>query len=198
MSPDSQQPSAPGPAREPGRPLLLLDVDGPLNAFGGMPDARPAGFAEYFLMPPSWAALEELRIAAAARPREPIPLPVWLNPDHGRRLLALPFDLVWATTWEAEANDWIAPLIGLPDLPFIPWQRPRPVPGGGGCWKTPEVVAWAAGRPFAWVDDEITGTDHDLVARTHPAPALLHRVDACSGLTEDDFAALSAWAADIA
>ncbi|SEK23010.1 hypothetical protein [Streptacidiphilus jiangxiensis] len=206
MSPAPLQPSdrVPGPSREPGRPLLLLDVDvdvdvdGPLNPFGGMPDTRPAGFTEHFLMPPTWAALEELRIAAAARPREPAPLLVWVNPDHGRQLMALPFDLVWATTWEAEANDYIAPLIGLPDLPFISWQRPRPVTRGGGCWKTPEVVAWAAGRPFAWVDDEITDTDQDEVARTHPARAMLHRVDARSGLTEDDFAALSAWAAAIA
>ncbi|WP_370111678.1 hypothetical protein [Streptacidiphilus sp. MAP12-33] len=159
-----------------------------------MPDGRPDGFAEHFLMPPSWAALEELRIAASPRPREPLPLPVWLNPDHGARLLALPFDLAWATTWEAEANDWIAPLVGLPELPFIAWQRPRPVPRGRGCWKTPEIVAWAAGRPFAWVDDEIARADQDWVRRNHPAPALLLPVDASTGLTAADLATLSAWA----
>ena len=31
----------------------------------------------------------------------------------------------------------------------------------GLCWKTRPLVEWAAGRPFAWVDDEITGADLD-------------------------------------
>ena len=136
-------------------PLLMLDVDGPLNPFGAMPDDCPPGYEQHSLMPPSWAALEELRIAASSRAREPLPLPVWLNPAHGARLLALPFELIWATTWEEEANEFIAPLVGLPALPCIAWQQPRPVPRGRGCWKTPEVVAWAGGRPFAWVDDEV-------------------------------------------
>lgn len=44
-------------------------------------------------------------------------------------------------------------------------------------WKTRPLVAWAAGRPFVWLDDEITPTDAAWVAAHHPAPALLHRVD---------------------
>jgi len=175
----------------------MLDVDGPLNPFGAMPDDRPDGYEEHIIMPPSWAALEEARIAASPRVREPVPLPVWLNPNHGARLLDLPFELVWATTWEAEANDFIAPLIGLPELPCIAWQTPRPVPRGRGCWKTPEIVAWAAGRPFAWIDDEITRADRTWVGRHHPGPALLHRVDADTGLSSEDFAALSDWAATL-
>jgi hypothetical protein len=172
----------------------MLDVDGPLNPFGAMPDDRPSGYAERFLMPPSWAALEEIRIAASPRVREPRPLPVGLNPSHGARLLGLPFELVWATTWEAEANEFITPLVGLPALPYIAWQQPRPVPRGRGCWKTSEVVARAAVR---LVDDEITRADRNWVARHHPGPALLHRVDADTSLDTEDFAALFAWAADL-
>lgn len=102
-----------------------------------------------------------------------------------------------ATTREEEANEFIAPLVGLPVLPCVTWQQPRPVPLGRGCWKTPEVVAWAAGRPFAWVDDEITRADRDWVAQHHLAPALLHRVDATLGLTAEDFAALSDWSTSL-
>ncbi|MHC5261455.1 hypothetical protein ACYSUO_26520 [Streptomyces sp. UC4497] len=53
-------------------------------------------------------------VAAAERvgglPDKPVkPLRVWLNPNHGRPALdVLPFDLVWATTWEEEANAFAA------------------------------------------------------------------------------------------
>ncbi|MGW2539757.1 hypothetical protein ACWC5I_02535 [Kitasatospora sp. NPDC001574] len=180
-------------------PLLLLDVDGPLNPFAGMPDWQPVGFQTFRLMPPSWEAAERARLEAWGRPnRPPTPLPVWLNPGHGPALAALPFDLVWATTWEAEANDYIAPLLGLPELPFIVWSSPRTRPGGGLFWKTPEVVSWARGRPFAWLDDEITQADRDWVATHHAGPAFLHRVDARLGLRPEDFTELRAWALDLA
>ncbi len=36
---------------------------------------------------------------------------------HGPRLLALPCVLMWATAWMESANEVIAPLLGLPELP---------------------------------------------------------------------------------
>ncbi|MFG3138093.1 hypothetical protein ACGFZA_18020 [Streptomyces sp. NPDC048211] len=63
----------------------------------------------------------------------------------------------------------------------------------GVFWKTPEIVAWAAGRAFAWIDDEITQADHAWVKEHHDGPALLRRIDARRGLVADDFAALTAW-----
>jgi hypothetical protein len=123
---------------------------------------------------------------------------VWLNADHGTALAALPFELVWATTWEHEANDYVAPALGLPKLPFVAWPDPRPEPEGGVFWKTPEVVAWAHGRPFAWVDDEITDADRVWVQAHHDGQALLLRIDPRTGLSKDDFGRLAAWAADLA
>ncbi len=122
---------------------------------------------------------------------------MWLNPDHGRALAALPFELVWATTWEEEANDFVAPVLGLPALPFIPWPVPRPTPGDGVFWKTPGIVAWAGGRSFAWLDDEITEADRVWAAEHHEGRALLHRVDPRFGPSPDDFALLSDWAASL-
>ena len=50
------------------------------------------------------------------------------------------------------------------------------------------------GRPArSWVDDEITDVDRDWVARHHPAPALLLRVDARQGITADDYVLLETW-----
>ncbi|MGW2250176.1 HAD domain-containing protein [Kitasatospora sp. NPDC001660] len=180
------------------RPLLLLDVDGPLNPAARKPHRRPAGYETHRILTPRWEAAERRRLTEWGLPNKPPkPLRVWFNPEHGAELAALPFDLVWATTWEDEANDFIAPLLGLPALPVITWSEPRPEPPNGVFWKTPEIVAWAKGRPFAWVDDQITDADRAWTHAHHGGPALLHRVDDRTGLTADDFAALRRWADDL-
>jgi hypothetical protein len=129
------------------------------------------------------------------------PLRVWLNPTHGSYLIALPFDLVWATTWAAEANEWIAPHIGLPSLPVVEWpkdaQRGRFEAADSTYWKTRHLVEYAAGRPFAWVDDEIGVADKNYVAAHHQGPALLHWVSPAKGLLDDDFRALHVWASKL-
>jgi hypothetical protein len=109
--------------------------------------------------------------------------------------MALPFELIWATTWENEANTYLAPLLGLPELPFVAWSLPRSKPSDEVFWKTREVVARAGGRPFAWLDDEITDADRDWVDACHPVPSLLLRIDPSLGLLPEDFAVLKEWAA---
>ncbi len=87
--------------RPTGRPLLMVDVDGPLNPYAAKPHRRPPGYRTHRLLTPRWAAAERRRLTASGLPdKAPRPLRVWLNPDHGPALAALPFDLVWATTWE--------------------------------------------------------------------------------------------------
>ncbi|MEV6978734.1 hypothetical protein [Kitasatospora sp. NPDC093806] len=159
-------------------PLLLLDVDGPLNPYHAEPDALPPGFRTYRTMPP-WAAG---------------PVEVRLDPAHGARLRALPYRLVWATTWQADANRWIGPVLGLPELPYVPVPRPVEWRPDDTCPKTWPIVEWVAGRPFAWVDDDLGPADRAYVAAHHDGPALLHRVHPGRGLAAEDFAALAAWA----
>ncbi|MBM2616598.1 hypothetical protein JIG36_13620 [Actinoplanes sp. LDG1-06] len=120
-----------------------------------------------------------------------------LDPDDGRRLLALGCAPVWATTWMAEANEEIAPRLGLPELPVVPWPDEDDVPAPGLHWKTASLVRFAAARPFAWLDDEITDADRRWVSGHHPGPALLRRVDPLEGVTEDDFAAVARWVASV-
>lgn len=98
-----------------------------------------------------------------------------------------------------DANLSLSPRLGLPELAVVDW--PEPEPGaedgrGGTHWKTPGLVARAAGRAFVWVDDEITGADRLWVRAHHPGPALLHRVDPRVGLGEADFAVLAGWLRD--
>ena len=156
------------------RPLLFLDVDGPLLPFGLPPGQYPV-----FPGPAGEGAS---------------PLLARLDPGHGARLLALPCDLVWATAWEHEANEVVAPRLGLPELPVVVFPADDDDDARAGLhFKTRALVSWAAGRPFAWVDDEITGTDREWVRAHHPGPALLHRADPLHGLTEDDYAVLAKW-----
>ncbi|MFE0364702.1 HAD domain-containing protein [Streptomyces griseoaurantiacus] len=155
------------------RPLLFLDVDGPLLPFGAGPQRAPADTAPH---------------AHLAR----------LDPRVGPRLSRLPCDLVWATTWGEEANTELAPRLGLPRLPVVAWPEPTAAhlhedQWFGLHWKTRALVAWAERRPFVWVDDEITDTDRDWVSAHHPARTLLHRVGPSRGLTDEDFAVLAQW-----
>ncbi|MEU6401945.1 hypothetical protein [Streptomyces sp. NPDC046985] len=161
------------------RPLLFLDVDGPLNPWAARPERRPEGYTT---------------IRVALEPGRP--LRVWLNPSHGPALLDLGCELCWATTWMDAANRWIGPVVGLPELPYVDFgaglfaSRPD-----GVHWKTEAIVEYAAGRPFAWVDDEQSPADTAYVGAAHPAPALLHHVDPRLGLRETDFATLARFAA---
>jgi hypothetical protein len=163
------------------RPLLFLDVDGPLLPFAAS-GSSVAGRA-------SLRIPAELQRAVAANP-----LLARLNPEHGRWLSALPCQLVWATTWMTDANEVISPLPGLPELPVVDWPDDDDEPGSVH-WKTRGLTAWADGRRFIWVDDEITNADRVWVRAYHPSPALLHRVDPRRGLTRRDIAAITDWLA---
>ncbi|QES47164.1 hypothetical protein DEJ50_04215 [Streptomyces venezuelae] len=175
------------------RPLLFLDVDGPLNPYAAKAQRRPEGYTTLRVPRESGAAGESWGLHDPAQP-----LRVWLNPGHGRALLALGFEICWATAWMGRANTWIGPVLGLPELPFVDFgealfnERPD-----GVHWKSDPLLEYADGRPFAWVDDEQGDADHAHVAARHAAPALLHHVNPRIGLRDEDFTALAAFGAAV-
>ncbi|MFF1904847.1 hypothetical protein [Kitasatospora sp. NPDC058218] len=93
---------------------------------------------------------------------------------------------VRATTWTADANECIAPRIGLPQLAVVHWPEPSDADEhderSGLHWETRTPAHWAAGRSFAWVDDEITDTDRAWVSAHHRGHAPLHRTEAALAL----------------
>ena len=148
------------------RPLLFLDVDGPLIPFGASTQQYPDGY-------PAYQAGYELKTDSN-------PLLTRIDPEHGPRLAALRCDLVWATTWMNDANECISPRIGLPQMPVVIWPEPSDTDDqderDGLHWKIRTLVAWAAGRSFAWVDDEISATGPgypSTIKVTHCCTALI-------------------------
>jgi hypothetical protein len=161
--------------------VIFLDVDGPLIPF----KAR--------------TAVPSDRARAALLAASGNPLLDRLDPEDGRRLLSLGCPLVWATTWMAEANEVISPLLGLPELPVVEWPDDHEQSAAlrwntvALHWKTAFLTKWAAGRSFVWIDDELTEADRRWVAAEHHGRALLHRVDPDVGLTHEDFSAIRQW-----
>ncbi|WP_290053052.1 HAD domain-containing protein [Amycolatopsis solani] len=148
---------------------MFLDVDGPLIPFG-----RRSG---------EYRTFTDTDLGN--------PLLGRVDPALGPRLLALGCDLVWATTWFEDANECVAPLLGLPPLPVLDF--PDEPTATGRHWKTSRIVERAAGSAFVWIDDETTDADRGWVASHHPGPALLHTVTAGTGLTDRDLTTIATW-----
>jgi hypothetical protein len=80
-----------------------------------------------------------------------------LNKRQADLLLRLAEDtnseLVWATTWENQANEWIGPEIGLPQLPVVKMVQ-RKFSENLGSIKARSALAYAGDSKFVYFDDE--------------------------------------------
>jgi HAD domain in Swiss Army Knife RNA repair proteins len=156
-------------------PRVLVDVDGVLN-----PAIKPSpGYRRHRCSPGG------------------VTYRLWLNPDHGPMLRALAAaasaELVWATYWRAEANEWISPRVGLPQMPFVPIpRRPQESEFSLGAWKARHVAEWAKGVPFVWFEDE-PDVPESLAKESSLGEYLLIAVDPQTGLTEDHIDQARAW-----
>jgi hypothetical protein len=168
----------------PTRPLLFLDVDGTLIPTADV--QMPSTLEDWNT---TWQSPSNPRLATIAA-------------EHGQRLIRMSCDVVWATAWMHDANRVIAPILGLPELAVVEFGE---LPGMDETvwseddqaaalnWKTQALVELASGRPFVWVDDELTDVDRAWVSANHSGAALLHRVDSAVGLRAADLAVVEEW-----
>jgi len=154
------------------RPAVLLDVDGVLNPLSV---SCPAGFIE-------------LRLAG---------YDVQLNPALHTpmlRQLAQVGELVWATTWEHDANAFISGRYGLPaDLDVIEIAG---ADATAPTWKLADIAAWAdrhPDRPIVWLDDEARQDAHQWAAG-RAAATLIVAVDGQTGITQQHVDQVLSWA----
>jgi len=172
------------------RPLMLLDVDGPLNPHRA---ATPptSGYQSFHLDGDSFTDPEGRPWQGGLR--------VWLDPAHGQMLRALAemADLVWATAWEHLANKLVAPVLGLPELPVIHFPHRNSYPLNQ-IFKRPEVEAFVGDRPFGWFDDDFQLGDYEWAAERTRAgrPTCLRWIDPAVGLTQRDVDLLAEWLDD--
>lgn len=131
------------------KPLAFIDVDGVLNRSVSNRVAHRRGYH-----------IHQTNLLG-------FPLKIVLDPKDRDRLqrLAEHFELAWGTTWEAEANRIIRPLLGL--LEKWPVAKNK----GPAASKAPGIRELANGRSFVWFDDEagnedrayLAGTDHLII-----------------------------------
>ncbi len=146
------------------KPLVLIDVDGPLNPWAAHP--KPPGYRPFDIRVGWWRKLR-----------------IHLDPAHGDQLRQLAQDtgaeLAWATTWSHRANTEIGPRLGLPTLKVLEFADATG-------WKYPAVARYAWERPLVWFDDDFAlhrERNREFVhKRRHVTTALIH-VDPATGLT---------------
>ena len=175
------------------KPLLLLDVDGPLNPYAAK-NKRPDGYVMHNMRPTGWES-------------ESLPaLKVWLDPSHGKKLQSLGYKIIWASTWAKDANIWISPHVGLPyDLEFIQWGTHElaapPHMLRKLYWKTPEIVSYMQehhpGEDFIWVDDEAFKRDEKFLEDNLGVQLKVFTINPSKGLEDSDFKDFADWKADL-
>lgn len=169
-------------------PLLLVDVDGVLNAVVGSPFGIRDDQASSGLFEAEFVACNfPIRVPAGTRERI--------------GTLQRMFDCVWATTWEDRARSDLAPVLGFgADWPVIRFTDDLPY---SGTWKLPAVQRFAelpenCSRSLAWIDDDLAPDALEWAARrSRSGPrTLMVRPDADVGFTSRHFDRLLAFHAD--
>jgi hypothetical protein len=173
-----QNHSRPQPPSRPDRPLLLIDIDGVLNAF----DARRLDRHQHQAQAGAYVVVLDRRH------------PAWF------RTLAEHAELRWATMWQAQAASIFGSVADIgTDWPYLDfdsvWMHRtvgRTGVGVGG-YKWPLIEQCGeSGRPLVWIDDDMTDR-HIAWAQRRDAegiPTMFIRPDPARGFTEDEYAAV--------
>ena len=155
------------------RPILFVDVDGVISLFGF--ESAGADLPG----PLHWVD----GIAHC------------ISEGCGKRLekLADRFELVWATGWEEKANEYLPFLLKLPfeDLPVLSFDG-RAI-FGSAHWKLDAIDTYSAGRPAAWIDDNLDD-ECRAWAQTREEPTVLIQTDSPIGMLDEHVDELLAWA----
>lgn len=141
------------------RPLLLLDVDGVIRPFGAGCDGELVTLV---------TGTDTVQVSARCGER--------------LRLLAARFELVWATSWEDEANHVLCGPLGLPPLRGIRFGDDESAPGCS--YKLAAIERFVGDRPAVYLDDDV-GHDVSAWSAEREVRTLVIEVDPRRGLDDD-------------
>lgn len=168
---------------EDARPLLLLDVDGVLNAINHSQNVKLYDIRTI-------ETFQGFRVKIRMR-RE---LTDWIFE------LTEYYVPVWCTMWNHDANLFLAPLLELPDLPVIECSyssKGRP----DKCHdKITAIEEQVSDRALAWLDDEISHKDLDwaYLRNEKVAPTKFIKITETEGMQRFHVDRLMKWAQEIA
>lgn len=156
------------------KPLLLLDVDGVLNAMG----------------PGDGGEMHTIQVDG---------FPFRYSIDTGDRLrkLAETFQLIWATAWEDDANKFLCPLWQMDDLPVIKFAVRY---DAGMTWKLRNVQEFVKNQPCAWIDDDFHSDAYiwaEIRGEEEEIPTKLVHTNPAFGLTTDMVFNLLLWGSQL-
>lgn len=170
-----------------GKPLLLMDIDGPLNPNAGQwvdhaDQCARNGFAI-------------TTVGANGQHK------VRYGLDHGERLRALSrfYVPVWASAWNEDSDRLYGPLIGLTGLPHIEFPDGAMEYSVGRehwkCYYIADLVKTVGAPGLLWFDDEVTVRDQKYLTDALPGVKVkVLRVPAHEGLREHHFEEITQWA----
>ena len=179
------------------KPYLLVDVDGVLNPLSfWAKNSVVTRFVE-------WVGHD---IYVPSQGRSYL---VHLNETLHKPMferLAEHYTMMWATTWDVEAQTLIAPKLGLPKWDVVPMCNSRSAEykeyyGGNYAWsplysKTKPIAKWAEENNisrFAWVDDQAF-VDDQAYFDGRGLKGKVFTIDSAEGLTLEDEKNLIDWA----
>jgi hypothetical protein len=175
--------------------MLLLDVDGVLNAFD----------AWELIDPDQPLRRGNVRAPQGWRHADADGYQLLLHPDHPEWVaqLATQFDMVWATMWQERAPVALAPVVGFgADWPWIDFAAhhdhvtAQRTGIGIGSYKFPGVVATVGDRPMVWIDDDLEPAIYEWAAERDESgiPTLLVQPFPDEGWTRAELDAVLAFA----
>src|SRR6476620_6964480 len=159
------------------KPVLAVDIDGVISLFGFDPPLAP-GKVDPKDAPGEFHLIDGMLHCIAL--------------DTGPRLtrLAATYELVWASGWEARANDHLPGLLGVPELPYLTFDGRAQF--GTAHWKLRSLADYARSRPLAWIDDNLDQSCYEWAER-RSEPTLLVPTESAVGLIDAHVEALEAW-----
>lgn len=158
-------------------PLMLLDIDGVINAYGYRP-------GETDLPDGAYRDLTEFSVNVA----DGRAFRFWTSPTLVAEIVALhesdTVEIGWLTTWQHQANVCAATVLGLPQFPVVADQGGR---FSDYYWKPRAAVeALRLQRSVIWVDDAEVGPAEHAAFHQSGLPSLIIEPNPRVGLTATD------------